>query len=371
MKERLGASAWCVLRTGLIAQGGESEKSGRMGSIGSWRAVVKRFAFVVILIGVVAPFGAGGAQGYYNLDAGRPGRVEDASPTERYELDLQLLPVRFERFASGTTRWRSDPKLSFGIAPFTEIELRVPLLMIASSTRGQSTAGVGGIAIGGLHALTLETGALPAFALSGEWMAPVGGMSAHVGSYSAKLIGTKTLEHLRVHVNVGYGTWSVRPPNASAVSCPGVVLPGTVVPPGCGPAPPVIPDTPCDRVDEGARFACVGTASLFEESSTASVAVTGTPSVGYRWMSGLAVDRAFPLASTLVMADVVAERFIGLYDATDWTAELGLRHQWTPTLVVDLGVARHFAGPVKSNAVTAGITYGAPRQMRRAHGGTP
>ena len=88
-------------------------------------------------------------------------------------------------------------------------------------------------------------------------------------------------------------------------------------------------------------------------------------------MSGLAVDRAFPLASTLVMADVVAERFIGLYDATDWTAELGLRHQWTPTLVVDLGVARHFAGPVKSNAVTAGITFGAPRQMRRAHGGTP
>src|SRR6186997_1307973 len=160
MNGRPGASAWCAPR-GSSEHGGDSEKSSTMGSVGSWRIVVKRSGLVAILIALATPLGTGRAQGYYNLDSGRPGRIEDASPTARYELELQLLPVRFERFASGTTRWRSDPKLSFGIAPFTEIELRVPLLMIASSTRGQSTAGVGGIAIGGLHALTLETGALP------------------------------------------------------------------------------------------------------------------------------------------------------------------------------------------------------------------
>ena len=44
-----------------------------------------------MLIAFVAPLSSMRAQGYYNLDAGRPGRVEDASPTARYELQLQLL----------------------------------------------------------------------------------------------------------------------------------------------------------------------------------------------------------------------------------------------------------------------------------------
>jgi hypothetical protein len=100
-----------------------------------------------------------------------------------------------------------------------------------------------------------------------------------------------------------------------------------------------------------------------------NAAITDTSSVGYRWVSGLGVDRAFPLASTLVTADVVAERFIGLYDSIDWSAELGVRRQLTPTVVVDFGVARHFAGVAMSSAITAGITYGAPRQSLRERGG--
>jgi hypothetical protein len=314
------------------------------------------------------------AQGYYNLDAGRPGRVEDASPTPRYELELQLMPVRFERFASGATRWRTDPKLSYGVAPFTEIELRVPLLQVnARGGGGRSAAGIGGVAIGGLHALTLETGALPAVALAGEWIAPVGGMSSPVGSYSAKVVGTKTLKQLRVHLNAGFGTWSLRPPPPVAATCPRVVVPGTVVPPGCG-GGILVPDTPCDRVGDGVQLACIGVASALGMTSQARtakgrVAAADSASVGYRWVSGLGVDRAFPLASTLVSADVVAERFIGLYDTIDWSVELGLRHQLTPTFVVDVGIGRHFAGAAMSNAITAGITYGAPRQSLRERGG--
>ena len=327
----------------------------------------------MIAIGLVAALEPARAQGYYNLDAGRPGRVEDASPTARYELELQLLPVRFERFASGATRWRADPKLSYGVAPFTELELRVPLLQVNARGGSRSQAGIGGIAIGGLHALTLETGAIPALALAGEWIAPVGGMSAPVGSYSAKVIGTKTLKPLRVHLNAGFGTWSLRPPPPAAPSCPSVIQPGTVVPPGCGGGFPSVPDTPCDRIG-GARFACLVRAPVVERASRArsaqtNAAITDTSSVGYRWVSGLGVDRAFPLASTLVTADVVAERFIGLYDSIDWSAELGVRRQLTPTVVFDFGIARHFAGVAMSNAVTAGITYGAPRQSLRERGG--
>jgi hypothetical protein len=324
----------------------------------------------MIAVGALSPQLSARAQGYYNLDAGRPGRVEDASPTPRYELELQLMPVRFERFASGATRWRADPKLSFGVAPFTELELRVPLIQVNSrGGGGRAAAGVGGVAIGGLHAFTLETGAIPALAVAGEWLAPAGGMSAPVGSYSAKVVGTKTLKQLRVHLNVGYGTWSVRPPPPVAATCPSVIVPLRVVPPGCGGGIPV-PDTPCDRVPGGAQFACVGRASALESApraqSPAGRSISDSASVGYRWVSGFGIDHTFPLASTLVSADVVAERFIGLYDAIDWSAELGLRRQWTPTLVVDVGIARHFSGAVMSNAVTAGITYAAPHQSVRA-----
>ena len=49
-----------------------------------------------------------------------------------------------------------------------------------------------------------------------------------------------------------------------------------------------------------------------------------------------------PLRSTLIQADLVAERFVGLYPITDWTGEVGVRRQLTPKVVLDLGVARHF-----------------------------
>jgi hypothetical protein len=308
-----------------------------------------------------------GAQDYYNSDAGRPGRVEDALPTPRYTLDLQLLPVRFERLESGLQRWRADSKVSYGIAPFTEIELRAPYLVVDSrSASGAAANGLGGLAIGALHAFTIETGSIPALAIAGEWVAPVGGLAARVGSYTAKLIGTKTYQPARLSVNVGYGTWSARTSPTNVVSCPGSATGQTL--PGCDQGKPIVPDTPCDRIGDGARLACVaGGARTLAAPSTSGAAAASTASVGSRWMAGIGADHAFALASTLVSADVVAERFIGLYDDVDWSAELGLRHQLTPRLVVDIGVARHF-GAVHSNSIVAGVSFDAPLQLFRSHG---
>ena len=116
------------------------------------------------------------AQGYYNLDAGRPTRVEDASATPRYSLDLQLVPVRYELYASGARRWRADPKVSYGIAPFTELEIRLPVLVVDPRIAGVGrTAGLGGLAVGGLHAFGLETGSMPAVGLAGEYGPMLGG----------------------------------------------------------------------------------------------------------------------------------------------------------------------------------------------------
>ena len=51
---------------------------------------------------------------YHDTDAGRPLRIEDATATARYALGVQLPPLRVERTASGVTRLRAEPKLSYG-----------------------------------------------------------------------------------------------------------------------------------------------------------------------------------------------------------------------------------------------------------------
>jgi hypothetical protein len=334
------------------------------------RAVARRAALLSLVILLAAPAYRAEAQGYYNLDAGRPGRIEDATPTERHELEIQLLSLRFEQFAAGTRRWRTDAKVAYGVAPFTEVELRVPVVVVDPSAAGAATSvGVSGLAIGVLHALTIETGAIPALAVAGELSLPVGGLAAPVGSWSAKLLGSKSFPLARLQVNVGYGSWSVRPAPAAAPGCPASPAPGEVPPPGCGEPPPVyIPDTPCDRAPIGAMLTCAATSP---RALAGAAAVAGEPAtVGSRWMAAIGADHAFALSSTLVSAGVVAERFIGLYDALDWSAEVGLRRQLTPQLVADVGVTRHFFGIARSNAITVGFSYGIPLQRFRPSNGS-
>jgi hypothetical protein len=322
--------------------------------------------FVCLL---VTPLTVAGAQSdYFNLDAGRPTRVEDAIPTPRYELDLQLVPIRYELLANDARRWRADPKMTYGIAPLTEIELRVPVLVVDPRIAGSPIAtGVGGLAVGALHAFGLETGQVPAFALAGEYVAPVGSLSARTGSYSVKALATKTFTFGRLHANVGAGTWSIRTSNDASQRCP-IRAPGLPPVPGCDNSQPAIPDSPCDRFPFAPPPAHA-TASI-EPSEPAQRAVLPSsstdppPTVGRRWMAGLGMDHAFALTSTLLTSDVVAERFIDLYALTDWSAELGVRHQWTPQLVMDIGFTRHFVGLPRSNAVIFGLAYGMPVQLR-------
>lgn len=319
-------------------------------------------ARLIALALVVSPIGAS-AQSYYDLDAGRPTRVEDATPAARYELNVQALPVRFEQLATGARRWRSDTKLAYGVAPFTELELRVPFLIVDAATSGEPiVAGVAGVAVGGLRALTVETGWLPGVAVAAEWVAPVGGLAASYGSYSAKGIVTKTFRLLRLHANAGFGTWSVRAPPRVAPGCPSTTPPGTVIPPGCPSFQPTIPDTPCDRVpSNGAAYTCLPSPRTTVEAATRSMnAQSDTLDgrlLGPRYMAAVGFDHAFALSSTLITADFVAERYVHLLRTPDLLAEIGVRHQWTPQIVLDVGVGRHFSGPVRSNTVTLGVSY--------------
>jgi hypothetical protein len=308
------------------------------------------------------------AQEYYNLDAGRPTRVEDATPTPRQELDIQMPALRVDQIAGGPKIWRADSKLSYGVAALTEVELRVPLLLIdPPDVRMPRTIGVGGLGIGAARALTIETAALPAFALAGEWVAPVGSLSARTGSFGAKLLATKTFSLARVNLNVGMGTWSLRAASLSPSSgCPSSA---TGAPTGDCPGgpPPRVPDSPCTRAQsDGARLTCIPNepaSGRLGSASGSTVADTGKGAlVGPRYMVGLGVAHAFALSSTLLIADVVVERFVDLYDTSDVLAELGLRRQLSPQVVADIGVTRHFAGPLKASSITLGLSFDMPLQ---------
>jgi hypothetical protein len=293
--------------------------------------------------------------GYYNLDSGRPTRIEDAVATPLGELEAQLLPLRGEWVSDGTQRVRYEPKLSFGVLPLTEIELRVPVVHTRSPATAPST-GIASAGIGALHAFNVET-TWPAFALAAEAVLPVGSLSASTGSFSVKGLMTKTFPFMRLQVNVAGGTWSIRPTPISPVSGGGTL---------CGNAPGVppclIPDVPCTLIPTGLSaapsFACMP--STF---TTASAGAGAAPTTGAHWMAALGIDHAWPLISTLAVADIVIDRFDGLYPLDDWTAELGLRRQVAPQLVFDFGVSRRFAGTTQSTSLTVGLSYS--MSMRR------
>jgi hypothetical protein len=317
--------------------------------------------------GCLACFGvatrhAAGQSGYYNLDAGRPNRVEDASATSLYALDFQLAPLRVERLAGGTIRYRSEPKLSYGVLPFTEVEVRVPLIRVEPprASGAKPVMGASSVGLGVLHALNLETTRVPAIAFAAEWLVPAGGLAPPHASYVVKAMATKTTSLIRLHANGGVGTYSVRAsaaaPADSLVCSNDPFSQFRILPEGqkpCSTGPPIIIDLPCNVTStEGVtpHAMCMGAAP---DSAAPAAPLTR----GRRWFGALGFDHAFALRSTLVSADVVAERFLGLYPLTDWTAELGVRKQLSPRFLLDAGAARKFAGSILSSSATLGVTY--------------
>ena len=271
------------------------------------------------------------------------------------ELEIQLLPLRGEWVGDGTQRIASSRKCRTACCRLTEIELRVPFVT-SRSPGSAETAGIASAGVGALHAFNVET-RWPALAVATELVLPVGSMSATTASYSVKGLLTKTFRFARLELNAGGGTWSIRPPTSPVTGGGGTL---------CGNAPGVppclIPDVPCNVVPSGLStgpsFACMPSAA------PAAIAAATTPATtGAHWTAALGVDHTFPLVSTLVIADIVVDRFAGLYPLDDWTAEIGLRKQFAPQVVVDLGLGRHFAGTTQGTSATVGMSYSTPLRM--------
>jgi hypothetical protein len=221
---------------------------------------------------------------YFNTDAGRPITVEDAYPIERRALELQVAPLRLER-TSGVYAWGIEPEIAVGLLPRTQLEVGFPLAYTDHGA-GRRSTGLAGVEIAALHNLNVET-AIPALAVAGELLLPVGALGPDRAYPSLKGIATKTFSGARFHLNGQY-TFGDRLVGADA---------------------------------EGAHGAELS-----------------------RWMGGLAVDRALPLQSLLLTAEVVARQPLVEDAELAWETAAGARFQLSPRVALDGGAGYRLAG---------------------------
>jgi hypothetical protein len=269
---------------------------------------------------------ARGQGSYRNLDAGLPVRIEDATVTERYDLDLDFLNLRYDELSGLRTRFQYEPQLSYGVLPRTEVWARLPMYYrerIAIPRRG-----IAGFGVGAQYQLTLETQHVPALALAAEVFHPTG-PNALPSAYSLRSILTRSFAPGRVHLNASVASFAVRPgPSLIITPCPANTPPGTQ----CGSTPLLPPlDGPCRvGVESGlsAAFTCIPPRP--RNLTATEQAQLGDIETHTHWLLGAAFDKAFPLASTFVVAEFYTEKIEGLGRTTDMTADLGLRHQRKP-----------------------------------------
>jgi hypothetical protein len=256
--------------------------------------MIRRFTIVVLLCAAV-PLRA--QTDYYNTDAGRPLRIEDASPVERRAFEIQAAPLRLERSGAGAYHWSVEPEVAYGILPRTSVEIGVPFDFVDEG--GVRTSGVSGIHLSAFHNLNVET-AIPALALSAAVVLPVGTMEAKDPYTSVKAIMTRTFTWARFHLNGEYTVGS--------------------------------------RLDP-------------DDASGAGAAELS------RWMSGLAVDRAFPLRSMLIGAEVFTRQPMYTGQDLEWSTGIGIRYQLDPRFNIDGGVGRRLSGDDRGWYITFGTAY--------------
>ena len=133
---------------------------------------------------------------YYNTSSGRPLRIEDALPVEFRAVELDLTPVRWEAARNATYRWLLEPEIAVGVLPRTQLQVGVPLAL--TDRRSSSAGGATGLEISVMHALNAET-SIPALAVSGDVLIPMGGLAADAPYATLKAIMTRTLRVARIH----------------------------------------------------------------------------------------------------------------------------------------------------------------------------
>lgn len=235
---------------------------------------------------------------YRNTDIGRPLRMEDAVALDRYALDLYLSPVAFAW--SGDRRgWVVTPGATYGLLSRTQIDVRVPLSTMSGGDGGGN--GLAGVYLGALRNLKGESGMIPALAVRGSILLPVGNAGPASAHPALAALATRTFAGMRVHFNAQY---SFRD------------RPGTVTP------------------EEARRTADAGVV---------------------RWVTGAAIDRVFPRRSLLLTAETYATQPLDETLDSQWNVGTGLRYQLSPRLTADLSISTNITGPPRAWSLRFGL----------------
>ena len=249
--------------------------------------------------GLVVPSAARAQTDFYNTDRGRPVQIEDAYVTERHAFELKLAPVRLERLNGGTYNWGLEPEIALGVLPRTQIEIGLPLAFVEQGSQRRS--GIAGLELSAMHNFNVETEGLPAFGIRADVLTPVGSLGPDRVYSSVTGMATRTYRWARLHVNGQY-TFGAAPGGSATVTAP------------------------AGGIDVS------------------------------RWLVGGAIDKAFPLTSTLITAELYGRKPLVSEDV-EFTAGTGTRFQLTPTLALDGGFGRHLNGPEQGWYVTFGSAY--------------
>ena len=234
---------------------------------------------------------------YRNTNIGRPLWLEDAVPFDRYALDLHISPVALA-WSDAARRWAVTPGATYGILPRTQIDVSVP---VASSDWGAGRrTGLAGVNLGALHNLMRERSIVPALAVRGSVLLPLGNAGPASTHPALAVIGTRTLPVVRVHVNAHYAF----------------------------------------------RDASRVTADALRRTAAAGVV---------RWRTGVAVDRAFPRRSLLLAAETYATQPLDESRDTHWTVGAALRYQLTAAVTADLGLSAQVSGPERPWSLNLGL----------------
>ncbi len=230
---------------------------------------------------------------FMNTDRGRPFAVEDAISAERWALELQVSPLRLERARGGGYLWGFEPGVNIGVLPRTELEIGLPIVI--ADVGGQRTSALAGVDVGVLHQLNAESASLPAIALRVDALLPVGGFAPDRLYPAFGLLLTRSFEDaVRVHANGSF---------------------------------------------------TVGTAS------------GGNVRDLSKWMTGLAIDRTFPLSFTLVGLEATLREPLAQPGQREWSVGTGVRVQLDPRWLLDVGGGRRGGAGAEAWYASIGGAY--------------
>lgn len=204
-----------------------------------------------------------------------------------------LVPYSYARDRTGAVIQTSVLELAYGIFRNGHIGLKAPLAAVRPSG-GTTRSGLSGLRAFALYNFNTESRRLPAVALRADLALPVGSLGGDETQVGLKGIVTRSWGPTRLHLN-------------------GALRLGRDAP---GPA------------------------------------VEGIE----RWWYGAALDRTVFRQSLLLIGEVYASKELS-NAPVEVNASFGVRWQWRPTAVIDVGVARRLRESVGPDyAVTVGIT---------------